>query len=312
MKSIPCNKNATQSVRKLLEYLADMEGKNILTGQHTQTIPMEEREYIHKVTGRYPKVVGFELLSYSPNINYENATEACLTEIYENRGTLDTAMKLAKTTDSILTFSFHWFSPIGGSDKAFYTEHTDFDPTLVLKEGTKQREAFFHDMDVIAKELQKFAEEDIPILWRPFHETEGTWFWWGSKGGAVAKELYLLMYDYYVNVKKLDNLIWVWSTPTKEAYPGDEYIDILGWDIYLQEKEATDYATQYKKLMQETNTRRLVALTEVGYNPDIHKLMESHIPWVYYMTWSKEFAMDGVINTVEELSQMYETAVSFT
>ena len=98
---IPVNKNASESARRLLEYLADVAGKKILTGQHTQTTAMEEYNLIHELTGRYPKVVGFELLSYSPNINYEDADEACLTEVYENRDTLKKAMEIIETTDSI-------------------------------------------------------------------------------------------------------------------------------------------------------------------------------------------------------------------
>lgn len=46
--------------------------------------------------------------------------------------------------------SFHWFSPVGGHDKSFYAKNTDFDAT------------------------------HIPVLWRPFHESDGDWFWWGA------------------------------------------------------------------------------------------------------------------------------------
>ena len=119
----PVNKNATEKAKALLGYLADAAGKSILTGQHTQTNPMEEYQLIHDLTGHYPKVVGFEMLSYSPNINYDDASEECLTEIYENRDTLKTALRIAETTDSILCFCFHWFSPLGGRDKAFYMKN---------------------------------------------------------------------------------------------------------------------------------------------------------------------------------------------
>lgn len=216
----PVNKNASKEAAELLHYLEKTAGHGIITGQHTQTNPMEEIAYIREVTGKAPKLRGFELLAYSPNINEKDAGEACLTEVYENRDTLKTAMKWAKESDGILTFSFHWFSPLGGRDKSFYTEHTDFDPEKVLKEGTPEREAFYHDMAVIAGYLKEFCDAGIPILWRPFHESDGTWFWWGSKGPEVAKELYLLMYDYYVNEWHLDNLLWVWNCRLPEGYPG--------------------------------------------------------------------------------------------
>ena len=108
-------------------------GKKIISGQHTQTIPMEEITYIEENTGKSPKLRGFEMLAYSPNINYEDASEACLTEVYENRETMKTALDWAKSSDDgIITLSFHWFSPLGGRDKSFYAEHTDFDPDKVL------------------------------------------------------------------------------------------------------------------------------------------------------------------------------------
>ena len=52
-------------------------------------------------------------------------------------------------------------------------------------------------MDVIADILRRFQDENIPTLWRPFHESYGTWFWWGAKGAKVARDLYRLMFDYY-------------------------------------------------------------------------------------------------------------------
>ncbi len=307
---IPVNKNASPEARQLLEYLVDTAGNAIITGQHTQTNPMEEYHYIHELTGHFPKLVGFELLSYSPNINYDDASEECLTEVYENRDTLDTAMKIAESTDSILTFCFHWFSPIGGRDKAFYSRHTDFDASKVLIDGSPEREAFFSDLRHIAELLIPFKEKNIPILWRPFHEVEGDWFWWGKKGGEVARELYLLMYHLYVDEYHLDNLLWVWSSPTKESYPGDDYVDVIGWDIYLPEKEYTDYADRYKKLVADTTTSKVCALTEIGYMPDMDKLKESRIPWAYFMTWSKEFCFDGSYNTSEDTKKVYASDYS--
>lgn len=187
------NHNAAPKAKELLNYLSDIAGKKIITGQHTQTNPMEEIDYIEKITGKQPKLRGFELLSYSPNINYNDADEPCLTEVYENRGTVDAALKWAKENNGIITFTFHWFSPIGGHDKSFYAKNTDFDATRVLFENTPERKAFFHDMDVIAEQLKKFQDADIPVLWRPFHESDGDWFWWGANGPATARELYKLM-----------------------------------------------------------------------------------------------------------------------
>lgn len=303
----PVNQNATKKAEELLNYLYEVAGKGIITGQHTQTNPMEEVAYIKEKTGYEPKLQGFELLAYSPNINYEDASEACLKEVREAKGTMETALKWAKETDGIVALCFHWFSPIGGRDKAFYTEHTDFDASKVLEEGTEERKAFYADMDVIAEQLKKFYEADIPVLFRPFHEADGTWFWWGAKGDAVGRELYKLMFEYYVNQKHLDNLLWVWNSPAKEGYPGDEYVDVISRDIYLTEKKPTDYKAEYEEMIANTGTKKVAALGEVGYIPDVDMLKESRIPWAFYMTWSKEFCIGEQYNTVAETKKMYES-----
>ena len=303
---IPCDPKASRKAKELLEYLADTAGKKLIAGQHTQTKPMEERARIHELTGRYPKLVGFELLSLSPNINYADASDECLTEVYENRGTLDTALRLADRGDIILSMCFHWFSPIGGRDKSFYSEHTDFDPTSIFTDPEAER-AFYSDLDVIAKELQIFQEHDIPILWRPFHESEGTWFWWGRKGPEIARDLYIRMYTYFTQEKNLHNLLWVWSSAAPGAYPGDEYVDVVGWDIYLQKKTYTDYSDYYEKLTEYTSERKVHALTEIGYLPDAQMLLENQVPWAYFMTWSKEFILTEQFNTAEDIQRVYST-----
>ena len=75
MRTIPCNPNAQPEVKEVLEYLSQIEGKGILTGQHTQTMEQPEIWRIEKLTGKLPAICGFELLSYSPNIRRETADE---------------------------------------------------------------------------------------------------------------------------------------------------------------------------------------------------------------------------------------------
>jgi mannan endo-1,4-beta-mannosidase len=308
MRQKPVNKNATKNAVKLLDYLCETAGRSIITGQHTQTNQMEEITYIYEKTGKLPKLRGFELLAYSPNINYDDASYECLKEIYDNRGTLNTALEWARTTDGILTFSFHWYSPLGGRDKSFYAANTEFDAGRVLIEGTPERKAFFRDMDVIADLLKPFFENDIAVLWRPFHESDGDWFWWGARGPETARELYKLMFEYYTGKHRLDNLLWVWNCALPEGYPGDEYVDVISVDIYSEEYKATDYAAEYDELIRNTSDKKVAALAEVGYLPDIDLLERSHVPWAYYMTWSKEFIIGEKYNPVGNLRRMYASS----
>ena len=167
-------------------------------------------------------------------------------------------------------------------------------------------------MDIIAEELKKFREADIPILWRPFHESDGDWFWWGAKGPETAKELYKLMFEYYTKVHRLNNLLWVWNCRLAEGYPGDEYVDVISVDIYLEKYAKTDYREDYDKLVAATTRNKVAALAEVGYIPDVETFEQSHTPWAYYMTWSKEFCVGEQYNSTAQLQKMYASEYALT
>ena len=112
-------------------------------------------------------------------------------------------------------------------------------------EGSDLNKAWKQQADTIAGYLKQLQDARVPVLWRPFHEMNGVWFWWcNHKGENGFKKLWIMMYDYYVNYHKLDNLIWVWNTnaprdipgdeafPYKDFWPGHEYVDVLAADVY--------------------------------------------------------------------------------
>jgi mannan endo-1,4-beta-mannosidase len=306
------NQFSSAEAKNLLNYLYEIRGKGIVAGQHTQTVPMEEISYIKQVTGKEPKLRGFELLSYSPNINYSDASPECLAEVAENKNTAEVALDWAKKSGGIVTFSFHWFSPLGGRDKSFYAKNTDFDAEKIFAEDSPERRKFFSDMDKIAGVLKKFRDEKIPVLWRPFHESYGTWFWWGAKGPLVAKKLYEMMFERYTKFHRLDNLLWVWNSDVKESYPGDDKVDVVSIDVYLPQKKSTGYRAEYESLVKATSAEKVCALAEVGYLPDISVLEKTKIPWSYFMLWSKEFCIGEKYNSREELKKIYGSAYSIT
>ena len=308
----PCDSEASDEVRALLRYFNSIEGKGILTGQHTQSVPQEELEYISKVTnGKLPAVCGFELLGYSPNINRADSSEACLKEVDEVYGTIETAMNWAKR-GGIVTYTWHWFSPIGGRDKAFYAEHTDFDASKAANAGTPEYEAMIKDLDYMAELLKPFQERKIPILWRPFHESEGKWFWWGAKGPEVAAKLYRIMFDYFTKEKDLHNLLWVWNCPLKEGYVGDEYCDIISRDIYPPAHAHSSFKKEYEELLSITEAHKGAALAENGVLPAMDELISDKVNWLWYMTWSHEFCMSEEYNNADVLKNLYNHPYSIT
>lgn len=299
-----CNPHAQPEARALMEYFNSIEGNGILTGQHTQTNPQEELAVIFRETGKLPALCGFELLAYSPNIRLEDAGEACITEVLNNRGTLDRAWDWARR-GGILTFTWHWFSPLGGRDKSFFTENTDFDARKALQPGTPEHAAMLSDLDHMAGLLRPFCDAHIPILWRPFHEAEGHWFWWGAKGVTVSRDLFRFMFDYYTRHHHLDNLIWVWNSPAKEGYVGDDYCDLISRDIYPPAHAHGAFADKYEELMTIPGVKKGAALAETGIIPDAEALAQLHTPWLWYMTWSKDFALTEKFNSFDALRRLY-------
>ena len=125
------NKKAHDEAKRVFDFLWENRGRKIILGQHTQTMEQAELAFIREVTGELPALCGFELLAYSPNIRYEESGEACLKEVYEAEHTLKKAWEWAKM-GGLITFTWHWFSPLYGRDKSFYTENTDFNAELAV------------------------------------------------------------------------------------------------------------------------------------------------------------------------------------
>ena len=311
MQSTPINENAIKEVKEVLAYFSRMEGQGIITGQHTQTMEQEELTKIYEITGKLPALCGFELLSYSPNIRLETADEDCITEVERNRGTLEKAWEWAGR-GGLITFTWHWFSPLGGKDKSFYTKNTDFNPEEALKEGTPENIAMCRDLDDMASLLKPFCDKHIPILWRPFHESEGDCFWWGSRGPQVAKELFRFMYRYYTQEHHLDNLIWVWNSPLADGYVEDAYCDIISRDIYPPAHAHGAFREKYDDLIKITKRKKGAALAETGIIPDADELMEEAVPWLWYMTWSGSFALTEKFNDFAALKKLYQHEYAIT
>lgn len=302
--TIPCNPNAQPCVRRMIEYLAELSGRGILTGQHTKTRGMEELHHIEKITGKQPALLGFELLSYSPNINYLDTDDDCMAEVADNYGTLRQAWEWA-AKKGVVTFTWHWFSPLGGRSKSFYAANTDFDASRALVDGTPENKALLSDMDMMAALLRPFCAAGVPILWRPFHEGDGNWFWWGAKGAETVKGLWRLMYDRYTNLHCLNNLIWVWNAPTPACYPGDDTVDVISRDMYPPSHEHEAHTDKLAELQRITAQPKIALIGEIGTIPSVEALAAQKAAWTTYMTWCGGFVMTEDHTTYEELRKMY-------
>lgn len=305
------NPHAQKEVIAVLDYFEQNKGSKVVLGQHTQTMGQEELSYIQNVTGKLPALCGFELLAYSPNIDYVNSDEECLIEVRGAEGTLTKAWEWARK-GGLLTFTWHWFSPLGGCGKSFFSKCTDFDAAKAVTPGTDENKAMMSDMDYMAGLLRPFCDAHVPILWRPFHESEGDWFWWGYKDKTIVVKLYEIMFDRFVNHFHLDNLIWVYNSPDARCYPGDEFVDIVTRDMYPPAHEHTARSESYEQLATFTDNGHIYAIAETGTLPDVDAIAEQRVPWSYYMTWSLEFCMSEQYTDNEQLKKTYDSKCAVT
>lgn len=180
------------------------------------------------------------------------------------------------------------------SDYAFYkktddNDGTTFDAANALTEGTWENEVWKDDMKTLIEYLTLLKEANIPVLWRPFHEASGKWFWWG-KDAESFKKLWIEMFN-ELKAAGLDNLIWVWTSCGKDNdwYPGDAYVDIVARDLYGD--KAASCATEYSDL-SATYGNKIVTLGECGYSSDtksriakISEQWEAGAKWSWFMVW---------------------------
>lgn len=175
-------------------------------------------------------------------------------------------------------------------DYAFYKADTEFDATNATVEGTWENKVFTEDLKNVAAYLKLLRDADIPVLWRPFHEAAGGWFWWG-KDAASFKSLWIAMFNYF-KTEGLDNLIWVWTTEGNDAdwYPGDQYVDIVGRDVY--NKETADCVSEYTSIA-ENYGNKIVSLSECGTVGLISEQWASGARWSWFMPWYDGTNEDG-------------------
>ena len=323
------NPNASDSTKRLYNFLCDTYGNHIIAGQQEYCgshnynswndpdtfIKDNEAEfdYIKEQTGELPAIRGIDFLAYNTTSDWrDQAPERCIEWTNKYKG--------------IATVTWHWNVPCeeGSTETAFYVEsasatYTTFSISKALTEGTWENEVLMADIDLIAQELTKLKEADVPILWRPLHEAEGAWFWWGAEGPEPCKELYRLLYDKLTNEYGLDNLIWTWTSytfPTSSAwYPGDDVVDLVGYDKYNAVDglpNLSSISSTFYSLVQSTNGQKMVAMTENDSIPSLENLVNDKAAWLYFCTWYMNYLTSEQNNPVENLVEIYQSEYCIT
>ncbi len=295
------NPNASSEARQLMSYLVSQHGQAILAGQQSR----EDADYMASLTGRFPALVGFDFMDYSPS-RVERGTTGEDTDL---------ALDWWNEKGGIVTFSWHWNAPTDLVDteetpwwKGFYTNATSFDlVTAIDDRNSSERALLIRDIDAIAVQLGHLNQAGVPVLWRPIHEAAGEWFWWGAHGPRVHKALWRMLYDRLVGHHKLHNLIWVWNGQDADWYPGDVYVDIVAEDIYDSEGDHRPQEQTFERASSYADATKLVALSETGALLDPARLEESTARWSWFMLWSGHFAQEQDWNTDAVKRAVYES-----
>lgn len=298
---------ATESTRKLMQYLVDMYGKKIISGQYADKgINSPEFQAIKQATGKMPAILGLDFIDYTPSRVAHGTVGK----------SVDYAIEFNKL-GGIVTFCWHWNAPepyLYNTEsepwwKGFYTEGTNINLEAIMDGRDKKGyELLLQDIDVIANQLKRLQDADVPVLWRPLHEASGGWFWWGASGPDAYIKLYRLLFDRLTSVYGIHNLIWVWNGQDPKWYPGDQYVDIIGIDIYPGERVYNSQSAKFNEILEWTKSKKIIAMSENGclFDPDL--AFRDDAKWSYFGTWSGEFV---TLNNTNTLSEKYTEKYMF-
>jgi mannan endo-1,4-beta-mannosidase len=271
--------------KALYDYLRSISGKQTLAGQHDAPIEQSlQLTVVHRKTNQYPAVFGqdfgFSYPGYWDGINYrQRIVDEAITRHHQG---------------FIITLMWHAVPPTKDEPIEFkdgiQCEMTDAEWQEMVTPGTPLNEKWKSQVDVIAWFLKQLQYAKVPVLWRPYHEMNGAWFWWGQKKGDNGyKKLYQMMFDRLVNFHKLNNLIWVYNcNEVKKGvdaydtyYPGDAYVDVLATDVYSEYYNDANYK---EMCAFADKTNKLMALGEMGKYPTVD-ILKKQPRWTWMMSW---------------------------
>ena len=224
--SRPANPHANPGARALLEYLTSLEQlpeRRLLSGQFANFgngANLRLMEQTHELTGQWPAIIG---------VDYADFPHGDLTFAAPNRAAIDYWQQ-----GGLPMVSAHLYNPANPKRGGLRDKGVDLD--ALLADGTPTHAAWMHELDQLAGGLQELKAAGVVVLWRPFHEMNGGWFWWGAQEPEKFIRVWRHMFDYFTTTKGLDNLLWVYGpnhgNRTAAYYAGDDYVDVVGLDAY--------------------------------------------------------------------------------
>ncbi len=296
----PANPNTMPEARAVLDYLYSIQGKKIISGymNFIQTADEDARR-VQELTGKLPALWGCDLIDY-----------------YRSAGNADSIVQEAYAKHKagyIITLMWHQGRPTDDPPydwkESMQGKLTDEEWQELTTPGTPLHRRWLDEVDRIAEYLKRLQRLGVPVLWRPYHESNGVWFWWGNrKGDNGSAKLFRMMFDRYVHYHHLDNLLWVWNANAprqlihdeayeyEEYFPGLHYVDVLAADIYHK-----DYRQIHHDRLVELAQGKPIAMGEIGEAPSSTILSEQPM-WTWFMMWYRSV---DVHNTPAHIRELY-------
>lgn len=275
--------NPTPNTQRLYDFLLECRGKRYISGQQYLFESEIEDLVYYRACGRLPAIRGYDFMGIGG-----------LAEGYDQ---IERAYDWAKNCGGILTMCWHWYAPddMSAPEKGSsfyyqttsYSHKTSFDIVRAAQSGTPENAFVLHEIDLVAQALKRFEREDIPVLWRPLHEANGNWFWWGNRGEESVnayKWLWYTIFDRFMNYHRLTNLIWVWNGQDKSMAVHPNTYDIAGLDIYAEPPAHSSEAEKYRELAAYTAGKPL-SLSECGSVPDPDLMARDGAEWLWWLPW---------------------------
>ncbi len=288
--------NALPETEALLEFIYSISGKYTLTGQHNYPNTKDRNsKFATRYIGKTPAV-------WSTDMGFAEDGD---TDSYLARPDIVKEAIRQHKKGSIITICWHAVPPTADEPVTFQPNRNNPAPpeklesvqgqlldeqyAALLTPGTSLHNQWKKQVDSVAVYLKKLNDAKVPILWRPYHEMNGDWFWWGGRVGENSTiDIYKMLFDRLINHHKLTNLVWVWnvdrpSTPIRKFsnfYPGTEYLDILSLDVY-----GADFNKAYYDSLMALSNGKPLLFGEVG-NPPMPEVLKEQPNWALWTIWA--------------------------
>lgn len=284
------NPNAIPEAQAVYAYLKEIWGKGTLTGQMESTwrgSPDYEMNLVESWTGKLPAIRGLDFM----HNDFRGVTSRAIAW-WEKGG--------------ISHICWHTGPDFASGYDESQKNNLDWDRALTP--GTAEYEALLQAMDRAVPYLQQLEDAGVPVLWRPFHELDGGWFWWSKGGPEGFVKLWQLMYSRYTDYWGLDNLIWVLGYSNKGGdlgawYPGDSYVDLIGGDSY----DPGANGELYEAVRNVAPTGMPIVFHECGTIPTRAQMSAENAPWLMFMVWHTDHIDNGQFNTPQSVKEIYQS-----